>query len=80
MASDKLIGSMRANPRDWRISDIERVCRIYGISCIAPSRGSHYKLQHPRINGILTVPAHRPIKPIYIRLLLEMIDDLDRIQ
>lgn len=78
MSDDKLIRSMRANPRDWKISDIERVCRLYMISCAAPKRGSHYKLQHPRINGILTVPARKPIKPIYIRLLLEMIDDLDK--
>ncbi len=77
MATDKLIQSMRANPRDWKIGDIERVCRIYSIVCSPPSRGSHYKLQHPRISGILTVPARRPIKPIYIRLLLQMIDELE---
>ena len=79
MASDKLIKSMRANPRDWKIGDIERACRIYGIACTAPSRGSHFKLQHPRISGILTVPARKPIKPIYIRLLLEMIDELEKL-
>lgn len=78
MAEDKLVRAMRANPRDWKIADIERVCRIYGISCSAPRRGSHYKLQHPKINGILTVPARKPIKPIYTKLLLEMIDELDK--
>ena len=68
---------MRANPRDWKISDIERVCRAFDITCSAPKRGSHYKLQHAKISGILTVPARKPIKPIYIKLLLEMIDTLE---
>ena len=78
MSNDKLIKSMRANPRDWKISDIERACRAYSIVCSPPSRGSHYKLHHPLINGILTVPARKPIKPIYIRLLLTMIDELEK--
>jgi hypothetical protein len=78
MAVDKLVNAMRSNPRDWKIGDIERVCKAYDISCSAPKRGSHYKLQHTRIRGILTVPARKPIKPIYIKLLLEMIDTLEK--
>ena len=74
---DKLIRTMRDNPKDWKIGDVERACRLFGINCSAPSRGSHYKLQHPKIRGILTVPARKPIKPIYIKLLLEMIDSLE---
>ena len=78
MIDNKLIKAMRANPRDWKIGDIERACQLYEISCTSPRRGSHYKLQHPRIDGILTVPARKPIKPIYIKLLLEMIDALEK--
>jgi len=78
-AAEKLLVAMRANPRDWTISDIERVCRLHDISCSAPKRGSHYKLMHRAIRGILTVPAHKPIKSIYIRLLLEMIDELEKL-
>lgn len=74
----KLFAAMKANPRgDWSISDVQSVCAIYGISCKAPSRGSHFTLSHPKIRGHLTVPARRPIKGIYIRLLIEMVEDLE---
>ena len=32
----------------------------------APS-GSHYTYSHPDVRDILTVPRHRPIKPVYVR-------------
>ena len=75
--AEKLLAAMRANPRgDWQIGDVETLARMHGIACKAPRRGSHYVLSHPRIAGHLTVPAHRPIKAIYIRLLLDMIESL----
>jgi predicted RNA binding protein YcfA (HicA-like mRNA interferase family) len=76
---DKLFAAMKANPRaDWTISDVETVCRTHGIACKAPSRGSHYVLSHPAIDGRLTIPARRPIKRIYIQLLVDMIDSLEQ--
>lgn len=75
---DKLLMSMRRNPQgDWTIGDVEAVCRAYHIDCTTPSRGSHYQLRHDRIPGRLTIPSRRPIKTIYIRLLLDMIDALE---
>lgn len=75
--TDKLLAAMRANPAgDCTIADVERVCRIHGIACEPPSKGSHYSLKHPRVAGRLTIPARRPIKPIYIRLLIGMIEAL----
>ena len=74
MASgEKLLADMRANPRDWRIADIER-CASFGIACVPPRKGSHYKVSYPAMTAILTIPAHRPIKPIYVRELVRFVD------
>jgi predicted RNA binding protein YcfA (HicA-like mRNA interferase family) len=73
----KLIDAMRANPRDWAIEDVQRACSAAGLTCEAPKRGSHYKVSHPQLATILTVPYNRPIKPIYIRELLRMIEQLE---
>ena len=75
----KLLEGMRRNPNgDWKITDVEAVCRAFGIQCNPPSGGgSHYALKHSRIVGRLTIPARRPIKPVYIKLLLDMIDTLE---
>ncbi|HEX8402609.1 MAG TPA: type II toxin-antitoxin system HicA family toxin [Allosphingosinicella sp.] len=71
---DKLLANMRANSRDWRIEDIKTLCSAFGIACTAPRKGSHYKVKHHSQTEILTVPAHRPIKPFYIEQLVRFLD------
>lgn len=73
-AADKLLDRMRVNPRDWRVEDVQAVCEGFGIACTAPRKGSHYKVKHVGMTEILTIPAHRPIKPVYIRELVRFID------
>jgi len=71
MASD-LVERMRGNPAgDWQIRDIEAVCREHGL----PGKGtSHCHAKHPSAREILTIPARRPIKPVYIRKLVRYIE------
>jgi hypothetical protein len=72
----KRLQAMRSNPHaDWTISDIQSVCGEFGIACL-PSRAgsSHYKVSHPQMRDILTVPFKRPIKPVYIRKLINFIE------
>lgn len=75
-AGDKLLERMRGNPRDWQIEDVLVVCRTHGIDCTAPRKGSHYKVKHASMATILTIPAHRPLKPVYIRDLVRFVDDV----
>ncbi|WP_445190926.1 type II toxin-antitoxin system HicA family toxin [Sphingomonas sp. Tas61C01] len=72
--AEKLLERMRANPRDWRIADVVAACEAAGVACTPPRAGSHYKVKHPDLIEILTIPAHRPIKPVYIRALVQFID------
>jgi hypothetical protein len=74
--SQSRLGSMRNNPSgDWSIADVQAVCREHGASCTAPrGGGSHYKVSHPDIRDILTIPSRRSVKPIYIRKLVQFID------
>ena len=72
----KRLEEMRTNPRgDWRIADVEAVCREHGVMCEPPrGGGSHYKVGHSLVEAKLTIPYKRPIKPVYIRRLVELID------
>ncbi|MDQ2802617.1 MAG: type II toxin-antitoxin system HicA family toxin [Pseudomonadota bacterium] len=73
-----LLERMRRNPRaDWTIKDVETVCGQHGVQCI-PGKGSHYNVRHPTSRELLTIPAARPIKPVYIRLLVKLISDVPR--
>jgi predicted RNA binding protein YcfA (HicA-like mRNA interferase family) len=71
-AAAKLLASMRRNQLDWQIGDLQTVARQIGLDW------RHQKSSHcvfVREDGrTLSVPAHRPIKPIYVRKFVELID------
>jgi len=68
----KLLASMRRNPLDWQIGDLQAVARQNNLDW------RHQKSSHCvfiREDGrTLSVPAHRPIKPIYVRKFVDLID------
>ncbi len=73
--SQKLLDKMRNNPRDWRIEQLEMLAKHYGVN-VRKSGGSHVVFDHPRWVMLLCVPAHRPIKPVYIKKFVALIDQL----
>ncbi|MBF0180372.1 MAG: hypothetical protein HQM03_10160 [Magnetococcales bacterium] len=61
----KLLEAMMRNPLDWRIDQLQTVARQYGIRWRQQGT-SHCYFIHP--NGtVLAVPAHRPLKPVYVK-------------
>jgi hypothetical protein len=68
----KLLASMRRSALDWQIGELQTVARQHGLEW------RHHKSSHcvfVREDGCtLSVPAHRPIKPIYVRKFIELID------
>jgi hypothetical protein len=70
---DKLLNLMRHNPRDWRIEDVKAVAQHFGIDC-RNMGGSHHVFGVAGIAEKVCVPAHRPIKPAYIRQFVALID------
>ena len=73
MRADKTLEAMRANPRDWRIGSLEAVATAYGVNVRKPG-SSHVVFEHPGIREALSVPAGRPIKPVYVRRFVALID------
>ena len=68
----KLLAAMRQSPLDWQIGQLQTVARQHGIDW------RHDKSSHcvfVRADGrTLSVPAHRPIKPVYIRKFIELVE------
>ena len=63
---------MRRNPRDWQLAQLQSVAGQHGIDW-RHQGGSHCVFV--REDGrTLPVPARRPIKPVYVRKFLELID------
>ena len=70
-----LFERMKANARgDWTIAEIRTLCEAEGLECAPPTRGSHFKVSSDLISGILTIPHKRPIKAIYVRKLIGLVE------
>ena len=65
---------MRTNPRDWAIQDLKVLAKRFGIE-YRQHGTSHVTFLHAR--GLVTVPAARPIKPVYIRRFIDLIDAVE---
>jgi hypothetical protein len=62
---EKQLAAMRRNPQgDWRIEDLKSIADRCGIPHRQPG-SSHVTFAPEGAPGV-TVPAHKPIKPVYI--------------
>jgi predicted RNA binding protein YcfA (HicA-like mRNA interferase family) len=73
--AQKTIERMRNNPRGWRIQELKSVAVRNGIE-VDQDGTSHVVFRH-RVAGRLTVPADRPVKPVYVRLFLDYLARLE---
>ncbi len=71
----KLLQSMRNQPQGWRVEQLLSIAAYFGITC-RNHGSSHHVFSYPGIDGGLCVPAHRPIKPVYIRQFLCLLDSV----
>ncbi len=59
----------------WRIDELISVAESNGIDWRRPGRGgSHVIFSAPGVREIVSVPDKRPIKPIYVKQFVALID------
>lgn len=73
---EKTLHKMKANPKDWRIEDLEAIARQYSVG-VRKTGGSHVVFDHSMWVELLCVPAHRPIKPVYVKKFITLIENLE---
>lgn len=74
-AAGKTLQKMRGNQTGWRIDELQAVAGENGVIWRRPGHGgSHVIFSASGVREIVSVPAKRPIKPIYIRQFLALID------
>lgn len=71
----KLLDQMRRNPRDWRIEDLLVVAASVGL-IVRQGKGSHVKFGYPRMLLQIAVPTRRPIREVYIRKFVELVEEV----
>jgi hypothetical protein len=71
----KLLTAMRQNPNDWAMAKLLTVATQFGME-VRSTGGSHHVFSHPSVRDPLSVPARRPIKAIYIKRFVALIDQI----
>jgi len=62
---DKKLAQMTQNPHGWRIEDLQSAAEAHGVEWVHDG-GSHVVFRD-KGGAHLTVPARRPIKPVYVK-------------
>ena len=70
--ADKLLDKMRNNPRDWRLDQLKTVAERHDITW--EHEGGSHCVFRTADGDQLSVPAKRPIKPVYVKAFLSLLD------
>jgi len=71
----KTIQKMRDNPTNWQIAALETLAQQFDIQ-VRKSGGSHVVFMHEDSALVVSIPAKRPIKPIYITQFIALVNDI----
>jgi hypothetical protein len=75
VAGGKGLQKMRKNPMGWRIEELQAVAEENFVEWRRPGRGgSHVIFSALGVREIVSVPSKRPIKPVYVKQFLKLID------
>lgn len=69
---EKLLRKMRNHQMGWRIEDLKNVAEYFGFTFRQPGT-SHVTFSNGSLR--VTVPSHKPIKPLYVQMFMAMIDE-----
>ena len=72
---EKQLERLRQNPKGVSFEELAAVVEREGF-VLRSVRGSHYQFRHPSFSEVLTVPARSPVKPVYVKAVLRLIDRL----
>lgn len=71
---EKKLLKLKHNPMNWRIEDLKNIADHFDVVYRQP--GTSHVTFRTASGKKLTVPAHKPIKPVYIKQFVILIEEL----
>jgi hypothetical protein len=71
---EKLLTSLRNNPKNVRFKDLDKLLRWYGFECRSPRGGNHYIYKRKGCCPI-SIPRDKPVKSVYVKKALALIEE-----
>jgi hypothetical protein len=73
--ADKRLARMRVNPKDWAIDDLKIIAQRFHVDWRQP--GTSHVTFSKEGHIPVTVPAHKPVKAVYVKRFLALIDAIE---
>ena len=70
--AEKLLAAMRRSPLDWKLADFQVIAKLKGLTW--RHKGGSHCIFVRKDGQTLSVPARRPIKPVYTKMFLALVD------
>ncbi len=71
---DKLLERIRFLDNNMRFNEVRKILEAYGYTMSGPNRGSNHKTFRKSGCHPITIPAHEPIKRVYIIMVKKAIE------
>ena len=75
--AEKRLAKLRQSRVDVTPDELKAILLQAGFE-LARQSGSHMTFSHPRLDQLVTVPFHRPVKLTYIKLAHEAVEEVLR--
>lgn len=71
---EKLLQKLKKLSPDLRFAELQKILENYGYTLEAPKSGSSHMSFRKKGKPVITIPKHKPIKKIYIKLAKDVIE------
>ena len=71
---EKLLQKLKKLSADIRFEELKRILEYYGYTLDVPRSGSSHFTFRKKGKSIITIPKHKPIKKIYIKIVKDVVE------
>ncbi len=71
---EKLLQKLKNLSADIRFEELKRILEYYGYTLDVPRSGSSHFTFRKKGKSIITIPKHKPIKKIYIKIVKDVVE------
>ncbi len=71
---EKLLQKLTKLSTDMRFEELKKILEYYGYTMDAPRSGSSHFTFRKKDRGIITIPKHKPIKKVYIKIVRDIVE------
>ena len=71
---EKLLNKLKNLSPDMRFEELQKILESYGYEMQAPRGGSSHFSFRKKGKAIITIPKHKPIKKVYIKLVKNIVE------